>query len=93
MEKLITFVLCCCFISSNGQWNAYSTVNNPICTGLSKSANSPDIAADGAGGYFIVWYQNNNTDTTRRGLFMQHINAAGNPLWNVNGKIVCHDFY
>ena len=44
------------------------------------------IAADGAGGAYIAWWNRKNG---HHDVFVQHVNAAGTALWTAGGITVC----
>ncbi|MDD5088593.1 MAG: T9SS type A sorting domain-containing protein [bacterium] len=43
----------------------------------------PDLIADGADGMFSFWYDTH--DQLRHHVYVQHVDAAGTPLWTPNG--------
>ncbi len=50
---------------------------------------APQVAADGAGGAFITWYDSRNGSTND--IFLHQVNALGvlNPAWDLDGLGVC----
>ncbi|MBU0509147.1 T9SS type A sorting domain-containing protein [bacterium] len=42
-----------------------------------------DLTADGSGGAYSYWYDTH--DQNRHHVYVQHVNAAGTPLWTANG--------
>ena len=46
----------------------------------------PTIAPDGFGGAFVTWYDGRNGNYD---IFIQHVNAQGDPLWTTDGVAVC----
>jgi hypothetical protein len=66
------------------QWTANGA---PMCTNASIQS-SPALITDGAGGGILAWYDNRigNYD-----IFMQRFNAAGVPLWAVDGTRITFD--
>lgn len=66
------------------QWSADGV---PICT-AQNDRTLGDAIADGAGGVFIAWNDARNT-TTGADIYVQRVNANGQPLWTANGVAVC----
>jgi hypothetical protein len=64
-------------INSSGQV-IWATNGAPVFTGTSAYQNEPDIAPDGNGGAFIVWFPGGR-------VYAQHVNATGSPTWATNG--------
>lgn len=65
-------------IDSNG--NALWAENGvPVCT-LSGSDSRPQVVPDGVGGAIIVWSRTSVGD-----IFVQRLDASGNPIWQANG--------
>jgi hypothetical protein len=58
----------------------------PVCTDPGESYQQLDIAPDGEGGAVIVWNDGRGADTD---IYAQRIDADGNPLWAVDGVLVC----
>ena len=84
--KLFLFT-CFCVVTNKAaiaQWSSDSTVNTPVCTSPSDQS-STVMASDGAGGSFIAWQDGRNGDYD---IYAQHINAAGIPQWQKNGKAI-----
>lgn len=81
------FTLCCWLLAmqATAQWNNNSTINNPISvqTNLQYAAS---ITTDGAGGAIIVW---SDWRSGEGDVYAQRINAAGQVLWDADGKAVC----
>lgn len=57
--------------------------NVPLCVGNGDQG-APSMASDGAGGAFYAW-----NGTLSNDIFVQHVSAAGVPLWTTNGVPVC----
>jgi predicted lipoprotein with Yx(FWY)xxD motif len=66
-------------------WPTDPTVNVPLCTATGNQY-TPTITSDGVGGAIITWYdaRRDNGD-----IYAQRVNAAGVPLWTVNGVALC----
>lgn len=47
----------------------------------------PQIAADGAGGAYVIWkdFRSGAYD-----IYAQHLNAQGQALWEANGRLICN---
>ncbi len=52
---------------------------------------NPKLVSDGAGGAIITWQDNRNTtkSATFSGIYAQRVDLNGNPLWTVNGVLIC----
>jgi len=59
-----------------------------VC-GNGANQSSPKLCPDGFGGTFISWSDERNLENTHRDIYMQRINAQGNPLWTADGVSVC----
>ena len=57
----------------------------PLCT-ATASQQATAAVADGAGGAFVVWTDARNGAGD---IYAQRVDAAGNPLWTVDGIAVC----
>jgi len=57
--------------------------NVPICVGNGDQG-APSMVSDGAGGAFYSW-----NGTVGNDIFVQHVNAAGVPVWTTNGVPIC----
>lgn len=55
-------------------------------TPLSGDQLVPATLADGAGGMFVAWSDGRGTSMD---IYMQRLDASGNPLWTANGVTVC----
>jgi beta propeller repeat protein len=81
------FTLCCGLLAmqASAQWNNDPSLNNPISvqTNLQYAAS---ITTDGAGGAIIVW---SDWRSGEGDVYAQRINAAGQVLWDADGKAVC----
>jgi len=58
----------------------------PICT-AALNQNVTQIIPDGAGGAIIVW--RDYRDSIKFDIYVQRVDAAGNPLWTPNGLVIC----
>ncbi|MCF6157023.1 MAG: hypothetical protein E3K32_00300 [wastewater metagenome] len=57
----------------------------PVCT-VSGDQNYPVIISNGAGGAILSWWDKRNGEYD---IYAQHIDLAGNPLWEADGLAVC----
>lgn len=48
----------------------------------------PAMAPDDSGGVYIAWEDNRSGNYD---IYTQHFDRNGNPLWGVNGLVVCND--
>ena len=64
------------------QWYPDGT---PVSTAMGDQI-TPSIIADGTGGAFIAWGDERGAD---RDIYVQRIDAMGNPLWAADGVPVC----
>ena len=55
----------------------------PVCNAV-RVQESPVVASDGTGGALIAWNDERTAQLHPR-IYMQRIDASGNPLWPVNG--------
>jgi hypothetical protein len=64
---------------------AWTTNGVPVC-GQTIDSNDHALLSDGAHGAFFAW-----TDVRRgdRDVYVQHLDASGNPLWGANGAPAC----
>jgi hypothetical protein len=65
----------------------WASVGVPVCTAPLKQIR-PRIQSDNAGGAFIVWQDRRSGIDPD--IYAQRINSSGNPLWTVNGVVVCN---
>ncbi len=65
----------------------WASAGVPICTAPLKQIR-PRIQSDNAGGAFIVWQDRRMG--VEPDIYAQRINGSGNPLWTVNGIVVCN---
>ncbi|MCA6437916.1 MAG: T9SS type A sorting domain-containing protein [Bacteroidetes bacterium] len=65
----------------------WTSAGVPICTSPLKQIR-PRIQSDNAGGAFIVWQDRRMG--VEPDIYAQRINGSGNPLWAVNGVVVCN---
>ncbi len=76
-------------ISGYSQWNADPTVNTPVCIQPHTQQNAY-IVTDSKKGAIMVWDDYRN-DSIRSDIYAQRMNAAGYPMWTVNGVAICTD--
>ena len=72
--------------SGNLEW----TSDKAICTESMTAQTYPKIISDGFGGYFITWQDNRGIGFTGWDIYAQRINSDGNPLWKVDGIVICN---
>jgi hypothetical protein len=65
---------------------AWQPDGQAICT-ASNDQYYPTTCTDGGSGAFIVWYDRRNG--TDYNIYIQRVNAAGNPQWAIAGLIIC----
>jgi hypothetical protein len=70
-------------IDAHAFWSSDVAVNTPICA-LPNSVINPFVLEDGAGGVFVLWYEQRFGPTTLN-LFMQHLDALGRTTLPANG--------
>jgi hypothetical protein len=68
--------------ASGGKW----AVNGIVVCNATGVQQYPSVAADGAGGSYLVW---NDWRTSANQLYAQKLNASGVPQWQANGVLVC----
>jgi hypothetical protein len=69
-------------------WPTDPALNLPVCTAAGTQG-WPDAISDGAGGAFIAWQDARDSATTALDIYVQHVSAAGVPLWAANGVAAC----
>jgi hypothetical protein len=69
------------------QWSTDSAVNVPVVTALYDQGFVKALH-DGEGGYFVIWHDKRNCDTTGRDIYAQYYNAEGVAQWAENGIAV-----
>lgn len=77
---LALLVLACSARSAAANWPTDGTSGLPVCTDTNFQ-DSPNICPDGAGGVFIAWLD----ARPNGGIFGQHLNALGQPMWAADG--------
>jgi hypothetical protein len=72
-------------IAANGDlvWTADGVA---VCT-AGTGQNIPHVTSDGAGGAIVTWYDYRNGWAD---IYAQRLNAAGTPLWMVDGVAICN---
>ncbi len=81
-------VKCQKIVAGVPQWSNIVGLPGYFLTQVNLDQMYPVIASDGAGGAIISWQderQNLETD-----IYLQHINNAGNNLWQSNGILLCN---
>jgi len=63
-------------------WSQDPAENNPVCL-ASGSQQNIQILSDGAGGVFISWIDQRQTNGQR--IYVQRLDAQGDPVWTVDG--------
>jgi hypothetical protein len=58
----------------------------PLCLSANDQ-NRPIIISDGAGGSIVTWY---DFRTGNADIYVQRLDAFGNPLWAANGVVLCN---
>jgi hypothetical protein len=64
-------------------WPTDGTSGLPVCTNTATQ-DYPNICSDGVGGVYIAW----SDARTPTGIYGQHLNALGQPLWPANGILL-----
>lgn len=64
---------------------AFSQQGKPVCLATNNQTNAV-MTTDGNGGAIITWQDRHNGKSE---IFAQRMNAAGNPLWTMNGVPIC----
>jgi hypothetical protein len=68
---------------AHAAWPITPTEDAPVCLAAADQ-HAPQLTSDGAGGFIVVW-EDLRTQGNSRDLYAQRIDAAGNPLWTVDG--------
>lgn len=50
---------------------------------------TPKLCPDGAGGAFFSWVDERNWGQTLKDIYVQHVNSAGELLWDDAGEVLC----
>ena len=87
-QRLGLFIAGLVLIAGNGApaFASWTTDGNALGPRLINEAQSR-TAPDGAGGAFVVWLEARDCDHSN--IWAQHLNAAGTPLWGMDGAPVC----
>ncbi len=67
-------------------WSNDPSVNTAVCA-LPSTQLGPEIASDGAGGVFVVWWDN-RAGASNYDIWGQHYDALGTALWPPDGKLL-----
>ncbi|MFH1277421.1 MAG: T9SS type A sorting domain-containing protein [Candidatus Eisenbacteria bacterium] len=74
-------------LNSAGQ-ALWGTGGIPVCADPAYQAN-PVIESDSLGGAFVVWEDLRNGTTNGMDIYSQYLDGAGNPLWTIDGEVIC----
>jgi hypothetical protein len=66
------------------QWSTDISQNMAVVKEI-ETQSFPSIIHDGKGGYFVVWHDKRNCDTTGRAIYAQYYNSNGVAQWTANG--------
>lgn len=69
--------------------NALWTVDGVLVCNEAADQTDPRVVSDGAGGAIVVW--EDARTTTEFDIYIQHVDASGNPTWDTNGVPVSID--
>jgi len=77
------------FIAS-AQWSNtsnlfYDSLHMPVCTNIGEQENAINIRSYPDSGFFVIWEDDRNTVSTKKDIYAQKYDKAGNMLWAVNG--------
>lgn len=84
---LAVLIACSLTAAPAAAWTSNPALNTPICT-AAENQSSPATAPDGQGGVFIAWHDS-RTSGNDGDLYIQRLDAKGNPLWGANGTVLC----
>jgi hypothetical protein len=91
MKSIFTLLLVVTnvFIAS-AQWSNtsnlfYDSLHMPVCTNIGEQENAINIRSYPDSGYFVIWEDDRNTASTKKDIYAQKYDKAGNMLWAVNG--------
>lgn len=63
-------------------------VNDSVIVNATSNQNNQQVIVDGNGGAYIIW-EDPRVATSKAGIYAQHIDNSGVPLWIANGIAVC----
>ncbi len=69
------------------QWSANPSLNTPVAV-VGNGQSGPSITTDGSGGTIMVW-EDHRAAINNGDIYAQRFDAAGVPLWTLNGEPVC----
>lgn len=70
--------------------NVIWAINGAVICNANNRQERPWIVSDDNGGAIIAWEDRRNNGATGRDIYAQRIDGNGNPLWAVNGVVVCN---
>ncbi len=91
MKLKLHFCLLFIGILSKGfsQWVQNPAINTPVCVQPHRQEDSR-IVSDSKGGAIIAW-ADYRVDSVTGDIYVQRMNAAGFPVWTLDGVVVCSD--
>lgn len=90
MKKILSIVLSAIVSSASAQWsdtnnNFEDSLHMPVSTALQAQQNPIVLTSYPDGGYFVIWEDIRNNAVTKKDIYAQKYDQAGNRLWAVNG--------
>jgi FlgD Ig-like domain len=87
--RIMRFVtISCCLLivlMSGGAKAQWQLDGMPVCT-ADDDQWLPQVMADGSGGVFLIWHDYRDGNA---GIYAQHLDSAGLPIWTADGVPVC----
>jgi len=66
-----------------------ATENTLVCASDDYDRGYHSVIPDGSGGFYVVWYDCRNCDTTSKDVYAQYYNSSGERQWTENGLQIC----
>jgi len=82
LTGLVLLVAC---MSAEKAFATWEVDGNPICTATGNQF-WPELVSDGTGGVIITWEDERGGNFD---IYVQRVNAAGEPLWTPDGVCIC----
>ncbi len=73
-------------LKANGLSTQWAANGTPVCVQTPQDQYNPEICSDGTGGAIITWADSRDISS----IYVQRIDSNGNPLWDVNGTLICN---